>query len=840
MNKSMSNRILSFLMLLSLSIAVRAVPAWQGAHTMTQPDGTSLTYYLVGDELYHSFVTADGYLLALGDDGAMRYTQRVHADGTLEPSGQLAHDERFRDQDELTFLNVNGLKDFGHVYRRVCRDRQEEALRSQQRLPKRGVGLEGNFPTTGEVKGLVIMVEFKDNEFQPEYTQELYQRQLNEEGYADYDGTGSARDYFIAQSMGQFTPRFDVVGPVKLKRVMAYYGAETQMQNDSHPADMVVDACQIAHDSLAVDFSQYDYDNDGTVDFVFIIYAGYGQNYGASSNTIWPHMSTLEAQSVSLQLDGKGINRYACSCELNGTTATEIDGIGALCHEFGHVLGLPDMYNTFTPSVTQLGAWDVMDGGSYNNNSRTPPSYTAFERYSLGWMELTEIDQPDDSLTLDELTQNNVAYRISTADDNEFFTLENHQQVGWDEYQPGRGLMIIHVVYDQAAWNSNGVNAGVWPRYDLMEADGSQGYDTQTDLFPTADNDMFTDYSSPNALSWAGVPTEKGVTRIRDNDGIISFRFMKDRLARPLLGEPTDITDRSFQMNWMAVDGAVGYNLAVREILPDELNPILLDEDFSLMQENDYPKSGFDDLSDDCDDYFHQLGWQGSELYASNGYVRVGSYGKDGMLTTPVVQQPDDEETLTLQFRAVSYPGKKVNYTVELLDADSGETIQTESLKGDKNEKDVHLVYMQCPERIRFRFSTSKERLFLNQVRILKGDVDSADVWNAGPKAWAIDSIESTSQVVSGLEAERTYICSVIALASEGMTSSLPSEEISVTTKERSSIPTYLQEQDKYRKVVSVDYFDLSGRVLRFSADGFVIRKETYDDGSASFRKVLK
>ena len=826
--------------LLTVSIVVKAIPAWSGAHTMVQPDGTVLTYYLLGDEHCHSFVTPDGYLIALDEEGAMRYTEGIEDNGMVSLSQQLVHNESEREAQEQAFLKEKGLKDFGSVYRRVRSARCEEMLRRSQSLQgARKARYDGNFPTTGEVKGLVILVEFKDNEFQPEYTQELYSRQLNEEGYSDYDATGSARDYFISQSMGQFTPYFDVVGPVKLPYIMSYYGAETNMQHDVRPAEMVKDACQIAHDSLNVDFSQYDFNDDGAVDFVFIIYAGYGESAGASSNTIWPHMSTLQVQGVYLNLDGKDVSRYACSCELNGKTGTTLDGIGALCHEFGHVLGLPDFYNTFSSSKTQLGSWDIMDAGSYNNNSHTPPSYTAFERYSLGWMELTEIDEPNDSLTLEEITQNNVGYRISTANENEFFTLENHQQVGWDEHQGGRGLMIIHIVYDEAAWDGNSVNAGMAPRYDLMEADGTQGYDLATDLYPIANNDMFTDYSSPNSISWAGVPTEKGVTRIRDNDGVISFRFMKDRLHKPVFEEPTDITSNSFQLNWLPVDDAIGYDLSIREILPDELNPILLDEDFSLMKESDYPKSGITDLGNDNDEYFHQSGWLGSDIYASNGYIRIGSYGKDGTLTTPIINKPDNEQTLTLQFQGVSYPGKKVNYTVEQIDADNGQTVQTENLKADKNEKDIHILLSQSPERSRIRFSTSKERLFLNHVRILKGEVDSAAVWSMGPKAWQVDSIQDNSYLVSALQPQRTYVCSIVALATGGMTSSLPSDEITVTTLQGSPTDiTSLHPSSIIHHASS--FYDPYGRPVTPDYKGIVIRKVTYSDGSSQYRKMVK
>lgn len=236
---------------------------------------------------------------------------------------------------------------------------------------------------------------------------------------------------------------------------------------------------------------------------------------------------TLDNLGISCSEGGKRIDRYACSSELKYTTGTQVEGIGTFCHEFSHVLGLPDMYNTYQSNSSQLGRWDVMDQGNYNNESHTPPSMSAFERASLGWMQLEEIDTPADEMTLDEMTTSGVAYRISTADPNEYFTLENRQQVGWDAYQPGRGLMVMHITYEQSAWNGNYVNAGTYPRYDLVEADGTQGNGEASDLFPTATNNMFTDYSSPNSLSRSGVPTEKGLTNIRDNDGVISFTFIR-------------------------------------------------------------------------------------------------------------------------------------------------------------------------------------------------------------------------------------------------------------------------------------------------------------------------
>ena len=398
------------------------------------------------------------------------------------------------------------------------------------------------------MRGLFLLVEFDDVKFQPESDSVRFTRQLNEEGFADDGATGSARDYFISQSYGLFTPTFDVVGPIHLPHNEGYYGAN-QMDADINPGQMVIDACQLAHDSLGVDFGNYDFDDDGVVDFVFILYAGYGENYGALPSTIWPHMSKLTDQRKYLTLDGKNFDLYACSCELRGTSGTAIDGIGAFCHEFGHVLGLPDIYDTFNSRNLQLGAWDIMDAGSYNNLSRTPSSYTGYERYCLGWLDMVDLTEPADSIILPEINESRVCYRIATRTDNEgeFFTLENHQQQGWDAYQPASGMMIIHIDYEASIWHSNTVNSGMHPRVDLVEADGTPGAPTESDLFPTESNNSFTDYSNPNSLAWDKTPTERGVDHIRQEaDGTISFRFMRDRLFRPIAHEVTQLCDTSF------------------------------------------------------------------------------------------------------------------------------------------------------------------------------------------------------------------------------------------------------------------------------------------------------
>lgn len=816
---------LAIALLLFAVASAHAVPAYPGLMKITQPDGSILTYRIIGDEHFHAFATTDGHMIKPDADGAMRYIEAISEDGT-PVMGMIAHDPEMRQLAEKERLNTIGTADFKKAYSNAMRKAP-----IMQRLPG------PSFPTTGNLKGVVLLVEFADNSMQDGHDSNLFHSVMNEEGFSLDGATGSARDYFISQSMGKFTPEFDVVGPIKLKKNMMYYGANDNRGQDVRPAEMVKEACEYAETELGVDFSKYDYNNDGIVDFVYVIYAGYAESYGASSNTIWPHASNLVSLGVSCNVSGKQVQRYACSSELKYISGTKLEGIGTFCHEFSHVLGLPDAYNTINQYYVQLGVWDVMDTGNYNNESHTPPAYSAFERYSLGWLELIELDTPSDLITLQELTENNVAYRISTDDENEFFTLENRQQKGWDAYQPGRGLMIFHIAYEQSAWDGNYVNSGTIPRYDLVEADGTQGTETATDLYPIETNDMFTDYSSPSSLSWDGTPTEKGITNIRNENGIISFSFMKDRLKRPVAEEASEITSSSFVANWQEVDQAESYRLNLYEILPDSLNPVITEEDFSLMSYDEYPKSGITDIGNELDSYMNQQGWSGSNIYESGGYVQIGFYGRDGNLNSPVFDFSDCNGYLTVALNVVSYPGKTVNYSVSLTDAETNETIQEHNLKANKTESEVILYFKDIPEKGKITLKTNKERAYLNDMRILKDSIPEQDVWTVGPREWFIAGINGTSHTVDGLNSNRTYIYNVQAMASEEQKCSLPSQDIMVTTAQSIGIDN--TEISVSKEVVSTAFYDLAGRKVSGTTKGILIQHTAFDDGHTEVRKVI-
>jgi M6 family metalloprotease-like protein len=215
---------------------------------------------------------------------------------------------------------------------------------------------------TGKRKGLVILVNFQDTKMMRTHTQTEWNDYFNLKGYSKLNNSGSVHDYFYNQSYGLFDLEFDVVGPVTVSKKMAAYGANDAYGNDVDPAGMVYEACQLAADQ--VNFADYDWDGDGEVDQVYLIYAGYGEaaNSNTLANTIWQHEWNLEEAGYSLTIDGVRINTYGCSSELNGDSGSYMDGIGTACHEFSHCLGIPDLYDTSGNGNYGMDEWDLYRG----------------------------------------------------------------------------------------------------------------------------------------------------------------------------------------------------------------------------------------------------------------------------------------------------------------------------------------------------------------------------------------------------------------------------------------------------------------------------------------------
>lgn len=396
----MSKRFLTLAAMFMLAASAFAVPAKRVKRQVQQPDGSVLTVMLRGDENFHYTSTEDGQPLVQRADGAYCYAT-LDSNGKLTASAQVAHDVESRGAAELSFLNYYTAESQKVRSLGMERAKQRNARR-MARLANRGVvdasgkpvrrvmagatGGEG-IGVTGKRKGLVILVNFKDKKMQSKHTQAEWNDYFNKVGYNKYGNNGSVHDYFYAQSYGKLDLEFDVIGPVTVSKNMASYGANDAQGNDIDPAGMIKEACELAYAKEKMDMSQYDWDGDGAVDQVYVIYAGYGEAAGGEANTIWPHEWDIQGGGYSLVLGGQRIRTYACSSELNGGNGTDISGIGTACHEFSHCMGIPDFYDTSGDSFG-MDAWDLMDYGSYGGDGYEPTGYNTYEKWVSGWIEL--------------------------------------------------------------------------------------------------------------------------------------------------------------------------------------------------------------------------------------------------------------------------------------------------------------------------------------------------------------------------------------------------------------------------------------------------------------------
>ena len=536
------------------ALQAEAVPAKRGLRQYKQPDGTVVSVSLHGDEHFHYYLTADQLPLVEDASGALYFA--TIDNGKLQKTNYLACDADRRTPAMRAALA-------GTNTDQVVTAMRARAI-SQGRYkadPHVGLGkFNTTFPTKGEQKALVVLVEYSDVKFKTKEPRQYFTNMLNQEGFSEYDATGCAREYFLDASNGQFDLTCDVYGPVTLPNNRSYYGGNGITGQDRNPEQMVVDAIKLLDDE--VDFSQYDRDGDGILDNVFLFYAGKGEASGGSAETVWPHAWNLEQAGCSFTVDGVLVDHYACTCELQGSKP---DGIGTFCHEFSHIMGLPDLYNTMSGGNYTPGEWSVMDYGPYNNDSRTPPTYSAYERNAMGWLDVITVSEAM-SVKLEELQKSNKAAIIGTSRSNEFFLFENRQQTGWDTYLPGHGMLIWHIDFVPSIFDGNTVNNDPDHQYvDLVEANG-EGKSSQGAAWPGAlEKTSFTSGTKPAFIDWYKKDPGLPITGIMEADSIIYFDVDGGNFVLPAPSQlaADSITPISMQVAWQPVERAKEYTVSV-------------------------------------------------------------------------------------------------------------------------------------------------------------------------------------------------------------------------------------------------------------------------------------
>lgn len=772
-------KIILSIALAMLTLTASAVPARRTQRTLTLSDGTQVTATLSGDENYHYWKTADGRAFVMNEENIPQEISLQQAQSKLQAKVQARN-----------------------------------ALRIAKRTKRKAAwGAETN-PISGERKGLVILVNYKDKKMQ--HTQAEYNDYFNKAGYSDNNCTGSVRDYFLSQSYGKFSLDFDVMGPVTLSKNLSYYGDNDSDGNDKHAAEMVAEAVKLA--VSGIDLKRYDWDGDGYVDQVYVVYAGYGEHADAPANTIWPHEFELSEAAKyndgpgALTINGVTIDTYACSSELRGSSGNKMDGIGTACHEFSHCLAIPDMYDTSADGENfGMNVWDLMDYGSYNGEDgygETPAPFTSYERMYCGWLTPVELTQPCNVNDMPAITKEPVAYLIRNANPKfpgEYYLLENHQQESWDAYAPAHGMLILHVDFNSNAWKQNTVNnVASHQRMTIIPADGKLShYNTAGDTWPgTSKKTALTDSSNPaaklynlnsNGRKFMGRPIEN----IAEKNGLISFTFdggkALPQLATPTALPATQMTVNGFTAQWQKVEGATSYEVQLTSTGSNEGSieeSIMLDENFKGFN-NGKTQDGTQDVANKLDEYTHTAGWTGLKLFTTpRNEVKMGSSSVAGRLTTPAVSPSNGVITVVIVARWFNEKDNKLQIGYSEGDGQAellGEaTLENEdayfAVPIEELSEDCQVVLF------------SSNRAYVSRVIVLDGtfsDDDLSTLFKApmktiGKRAQAHKSksqtvtTAATAYTFTNLTADATYTYRVRALA-DGFATSNWSEPIQVS-----------------------------------------------------------
>ncbi|MHC1704780.1 MAG: M6 family metalloprotease domain-containing protein [Tenuifilaceae bacterium] len=507
---------LTFLNTISFSsIAVKAYPY---PVEYTQPDGSTISIILKGDERVKWAKTIDGYSILKNGKGYFEYA--IHdSKKDLVPSGVIAKNVKERDINDLLFLSKTekGLK---------YSNSQISMLKSISKLNLKGS--QKTFPTTGARKLICILIGFTDKPFTK--TQNDFNNLFNQIGYNADGATGSVKDYYLENSYNQLNLTITIAGPYIAANNMAYYGGNDTNGDDLRPNKLVEEAVTLANTS--VNYADFDNDNDGYVDGVYVIYAGFGEEAGGNENTIWAH-----AWSINKVFDGKIITNYSCSSELRGNTGTGISRIGVICHEFGHVLGANDYYDTDYDDNGEYigtGKWDIMADGSWNNNGATPPHHNPYTKINdYNWATATTISTGNTFTISNSAENSNSFYRINTTTPNEYFLIENRQRLKFDSYVPGQGMMIFHVDGNFINSNPYEINTtnhqGMYPVCAGATGNPPSEYGSINSNycpFPGIGlKTSFTDNTTPHSKSWLGANTNKPITNITENNTLKTITF---------------------------------------------------------------------------------------------------------------------------------------------------------------------------------------------------------------------------------------------------------------------------------------------------------------------------
>ena len=660
-------RLFVTLSLMIVTMAVMAIPAKRGLwKTLTLSNGTEVRAQLVGDEHGHWMQAEDG-------------TCYLQNNGVYEQVDRQIVTERRQAR-----LNAKAAK------------RKAIYASTSDGLGQKGTMSRGAVPSIGEYTIPVVMVQFSDKQFKSTTTVEKMTRYYNEEGYHDETGSvGSVRDYFKAQSGGQFVPTFDVVGIVTLSNTSEYYGGNNEAGDDQGLDNLPGDVVAAAVSQLGADFSKYivpagdSYHNDG-VPLLAMFYAGKGEATEAetteNAKLLWPcEWDDVEDPVGEGTYNGVHFNSFFIGNELLGNT---LMGMSVFCHEFGHAMGLPDFYCTdYSYSKDDsFGLWSIMDSGAYvDDECRLPVGYNAYEKSYMGWLELKEFGNAEEVTLQSPLgTAENSAYIIRNSS-SETFIFENRQPSTWYPEEFGEGVMVSRIAYSYNAWSNNTLNnTQSKKRACILTANGEKLY-----------------YSASNANLYGG--SKKSIASLKTYSG----------------------SAKNIGINDIVKNGDGTITLKFGNVSGGGDDPVTPTGDYLFYESfNKCESTGGNDGSWNGNGVANGTfkpdnnGWTagGNKAYGADQCAKFGTGDVKGSATTPTISLSGEAK---LTFRAGAWnsankDGEKLSLTV------SGGTISPKSFTMTKGEfTDFEATITSNDGAITITFETEKGRFFLDEVLVV-------------------------------------------------------------------------------------------------------------------------
>lgn len=527
-------KILLILVILSILIAidtVHAVPANPAPFSLSQPDGSVFVARQVGDERGAHLETMDGFTVIKEETGWWNYAMKDQS-GKLITTGQITG---------LSDPKKLGLQKHLHPDRQLILPDYATGEFSKGFSSSR-VSPPALAPQTGTKKALVILVNFTDVGQEANHSPLYYDDLL----FNSTAGASSMHNYYKEVSFNMTNITGMVAGSrwFSVSNNIKWYGEDyTDIDSNETHADpnnwyifKLAKEAVIAADPY-VDYSQYDSDNDGEVDHLIIVHAGNGQESSGNSTDIWSHKWSIYVWTGVWNLgymtgDGVKVVSY--------TMQSESSPLGTFAHEFGHDLGLPDLYDIDYSSFG-AGYWDIMASGSWLNSGDTPSHLSVWSRYFLGWMNPNKVNRssPDEPINYSEAyddaymlldnpgdTPGNLNWTSSGNGTGEYFLIENRRKTGYDAYLPGEGLLIWHI-NESRGNNSNDILRLV----DLEEADGLNHLDTKMNYGDAFDPwyssaGGFYESSNPNSNLYNGSASGIRISNISASSNVMTANLI--------------------------------------------------------------------------------------------------------------------------------------------------------------------------------------------------------------------------------------------------------------------------------------------------------------------------